>query len=146
MNRNELGQETLVVARRGVEYLEQIVAAMRSVLQYAERGGPRGQVSSRQRRTQRAVGRAATPATTITAATRKPAKKSRMSAAARARIVAAQRKRWDKYHAEMKQGKRQPHRTISPAGRRGMKAGADARWAEERKRKGAKARAARATG
>ena len=62
----------------------------------------------------------------------------RMSAAARARIAAAQRTRWAKVKASKRQsqnGSAAPKRTISAAARRRMAVAQRARWAKARARK-----------
>ena len=65
-------------------------------------------------------------------------KKGGMSAAGRARIVAAQRARWAKVHAAKAAVTDQPKkakRTMSAAGRAAISAAAKARWAKLRRQR-----------
>lgn len=61
-----------------------------------------------------------------------PRRKSGMSAAGRARIAAAQRARWAKFHASSKPGKTGPgaKRKFSASARAKIAAAARARWAK----------------
>ena len=61
-----------------------------------------------------------------------PARKRVMSAAARKRIAAAQRKRWAEFH-KGKSEEKKPKRVLSEAGRKAIADAARKRWAAQRK-------------
>lgn len=70
---------------------------------------------------------------------RKGRGKGRMSAAGRARIAAAQKKRWTAWKAKKKVVAPKAKRRLSPEGRARIVAAAKARWAKVRAAKEAKA-------